>query len=108
LVLSLSVSLDPEWSKGVQALAREIAGADASEEVQDLTREVAEAQIDLRRAREMRHKFLCRTLSDPYYDSRANDRHKLRVLGGVLQGKCPEMSIEELDEFVVSKPIRAG
>jgi hypothetical protein len=100
--LSLSVGHDPQWSKEVEALASEIAGADVSEEVQDLAREVAEAQIELRRVRQARHEFLCRTLSDPYYHSRANDRHKLRVLGDMLQGKCPKMSMEELDEFVVS------
>jgi hypothetical protein len=100
--LSLSVSLDPEWSKEVEALAREIAGANAGGEIQDLAREVAEAQIELRRVRQARHQFLCRTLGDPYYDSRANGRRKLRVLGGILQGKSPAMSIEDLDEFVVS------
>ena len=41
-------------------------------------------------------------MSDPYYGSRANDRRKLRVLGGLLQGQSLEMSIEDLDEFVVS------
>ena len=49
--LSLSVYSDPLVSEEVETLAREIAGPDANAEIQDLARQIAEAQIDLRRVR---------------------------------------------------------
>jgi hypothetical protein len=63
--LSLSVYSDPLVSEEVETLAREIAGPDANAEIQDLARQIAEAQIDLRRVRYARHQFLTQTLAEP-------------------------------------------
>jgi hypothetical protein len=63
--LSLSVYSDPLVSEEVETLAREIAGADANAEIQDLARQIAEAQIDLRRVRYARHQFLTQTSVEP-------------------------------------------
>ena len=41
-------------SEEVEALAREIAGSDAINEIRELARRVAEAQIDLRRVHRAR------------------------------------------------------
>jgi hypothetical protein len=90
--LSLSVRSDPVLSEEVEALAREIAGTDANAEIQELARRVAEAQIDLRRVRCARHQFLTRTLADPYYDSGANARAKLRLLVRLLEKNPPDVS----------------
>ncbi|HMF06872.1 MAG TPA: hypothetical protein VKE72_07660, partial [Methylocella sp.] len=49
--LSLPVLVDPALSQEVEALAREMAGANASSEIQELARRIAEAQVDLRRVR---------------------------------------------------------
>jgi hypothetical protein len=49
--LSLSVYSDPLASEEVETLPREIAGSGANAEIQDLARQIAEAQIDLRRVR---------------------------------------------------------
>jgi hypothetical protein len=54
--LSVPVYSDKALSEEVEALAREIEGADASAEMQELARRVAEAQIDVRRVR--RHQLL--------------------------------------------------
>jgi hypothetical protein len=78
--LSLPVCSDPALSEEVEALAREIAGTDANAEIRELARQVAEAQIDLRRVRYARHQLLSHALSDPYYDSRANVRRKFRLM----------------------------
>jgi hypothetical protein len=51
----------------VETLAREIAGPDANAEIHDRARQVAEAQIDLRRVRYARHKLLSDALADPHY-----------------------------------------
>ena len=55
--LSLPIYSDPALSEEVEALAREIAGTDANAEMQELARRVAEAQIDLRRVRDARHRL---------------------------------------------------
>jgi hypothetical protein len=61
--LSLPVYSDKALSEEVEALAREIARTDASAEMQELARRVAEAQIDVRRVRHARHQLLSQPLS---------------------------------------------
>ena len=53
--LSLPVYSDPVLAEEVKALAREIIGTDSNPEMQELARRIAEAQIDLRRVRHVRH-----------------------------------------------------
>ena len=69
--LSLPVYSDPVLSEEVEALAREIIGTDSNPEMQELARRIAEAQIDLRRVRHVRHQILSQALSDPDYESEA-------------------------------------
>jgi hypothetical protein len=104
--LSLPIYCDPALSEEVEALAREIAGTDANAEIQELARRVAEAQIDLRRVRRARHQFLTRTLAEPYYDSRANMRVKLALLGRLVGKNPPEIPLDTLMAFVASTPER--
>jgi hypothetical protein len=87
--LSLPVFVDPALSQEVEALAREMAGANASSEIQELARRIAEAQIDLRRVRCARHDLLSRALCDPDYDSSAAKRKKskLAVAAAKLRAK---------------------
>jgi len=80
--LSTSIDHDPAVSKEVDKLARAIAGSDATGEVQELARRVAQAQIDLHRVRLARHQFLSRALSDP-------DRRKLKRAMRVLSEALP-------------------
>jgi hypothetical protein len=68
----MSLQADQLLSKEVQALAREIAGPHANARIQVLALRVAEAQVDLRRVRHLRHQFLTEKLSDPRYASEAN------------------------------------
>ena len=63
--LSLPVSSLPMLCEQVDALAREIAGPGATAEIKKLSRLVAEAQVDLRRARYTRHQVLSSALRDP-------------------------------------------
>lgn len=65
--LNVSVQADEVLCEEVQALAREIAGSYANARIQALAHLVAEAQIDLRRVRQLRHQFLSDKLSDPHY-----------------------------------------
>jgi hypothetical protein len=70
----------------VEALAREIAGTGASHELQELARRIAEAQIDLRRVRYVRHDLLSRAIDDPNYDASRAIRTKSKI--AELLGKC--------------------
>ena len=101
--LSLSIYVDPALSEEVEALAREIAGKDANAEIIMLARRVAEAQIDLRRVRDARHGLLSRNLSEPCYDSLANIREKVSVLGYLLKPNAPEVPLEVLNRYVMGR-----
>jgi hypothetical protein len=103
--LSLSVYSDPALCEEVEALAREIAATDANAEIQQLARRVAEPQVDLRRVRHARHRFLSDCLSDQYSESHATRRMKLKLIGRLFQGgKEPNISIETLEKFLTSTP----
>lgn len=77
--LSLPVLADPALSEEVEALAREIAGADASWEIQQVARRIAEAQIDVKRVRYARHKLLSDAIGDADYDSPRAARKKSKI-----------------------------
>jgi hypothetical protein len=70
--LSLPVLSYPVFSEEVEALAREISGADASLEIHELARQIAEAHIDLRRVRSARHDLLSSALGDSDDEPRAS------------------------------------
>jgi hypothetical protein len=67
--LSVSVISDPVLSEQVELLAREITDATADNEIYQLARRVAEAQIDLVRVRHARHDFFIGHINDPRYVS---------------------------------------
>jgi hypothetical protein len=102
--LSLPLSSNPALSEEVETLAREIAGPDANAETQDLARQVAEAQIDLRRVRYARYQLLSRALADPYYEPRENTRNKMALLRSLLQKNAPDPPVENLVAFLNSTP----
>jgi hypothetical protein len=103
--LSLPVLSDPTLSQEVAALARQIAGADAGPEIKELARRIAEAQIDLRRVRALRHELISRALRDPDYDSRSNWNKKVAIALGVVQRffQCEDIPDKEAS-FLDSKP----
>jgi hypothetical protein len=108
--LSLPVLSYPMFSEEVEALAREIAGTGASHELQELARRIAEAQIDLRRVRYVRHDLLSRAIDDPNYDASRAIRTKSKI--AELLGKCmtlptpePVQAFEaDMMKYVQSKP----
>jgi len=77
--LSLPVLSNRAFSKEVEALACEIAGAGATPEIHELARRIAEAQIDLRRVRSARHDLFSGALRDPDYDSSAAKRKNAKL-----------------------------
>jgi hypothetical protein len=99
--LSLSVFSCPIFSAEVEALAREIAGTDSTPEIQELARRIAEAQIDLRRARYARHELLSKALGDPDYESRASLTAKYELLIPYTQATPVP---DEIIQILVWKP----
>jgi hypothetical protein len=99
---SLPVYSDSALSEEVEALARQIAGTDAAAEIQELARRVAEAQVDLRRVRFARHRFLSDALSEPYYESRAVTRAKVALLSRLLQLGAGNMLVPAAVEKVLT------
>src|SRR5258705_2542458 len=66
--LLLPAESDPTLSQEVAALARQIVAADATPEIQEIARHIAEAQVDLRRVRDLRPDIVCLAFSDSAYD----------------------------------------
>jgi hypothetical protein len=102
--LSLPVCSNPALSEEVETLAREIAGQGANAQIQELARQVAEAEIDLRRVRNARHQLLSRTSADPCYESQANMRKKVALFRLLLQKNAPDLSEENMPQIVSSTP----
>jgi hypothetical protein len=96
--LSLPVYSDPTLSKEVEALAQEIAGKDASQEIRQLACRIAEAQIDLRRVRHARNRFLSGNLKDTYNDS----MHYKKAVIIKLPRPLSQISIAALYEYVMT------
>ena len=92
----------------VEALAREIAGPDANTESREVARRIAEAQIDVNRARYARHRFLSAKIDDPYYESRADERKKLallrRTIPYLLKPNPSSMLLELLERYLITRP----
>jgi hypothetical protein len=67
--LSVPVLSDSAWSPQVERLAAEIVGPNASSELRELARRVAEAQIDVIRVRRARQNLIAGAMSNPDYRS---------------------------------------
>ena len=103
--LSLPVYSDPILSEEVEALAREIIGTDSNPERQELAHRIAEAEIDLRRVRHVRHQILSQALSDPDYESETMLGKKSALVIRCLRRFDPSALMpDNMMEFLSSKP----
>jgi hypothetical protein len=103
--LTLSINSIPALSEEADALAREIAGTDPQPEIQELARRIAEVQIDLRRIRHVRHRFLSEALIDPNYETLAMMRKKFRAIIHYARVFGPDTPMpDDVVEFLHSKP----
>jgi hypothetical protein len=84
--LSRSVRASAIFTEEIEALALEIAGTDASPELRELARRIAEAQIDLLRVRYARRELLSNALGDPDYETRASVKAKFELLDPFVRG----------------------
>jgi len=98
--LSILTGARPESSPQVEELARQIAGAQASAEILNYSRAVAEAHIDWWRVRNARYAFLLRTFR--YYYEPAEDR---RIIEEFLRGLNEPLDRQKLAE-IFEQPAR--
>jgi hypothetical protein len=112
--LNRSVFADPVLSQEVEAMAARIAGENADDEIYELARRVAEAQIDLQRVRFARHQILSDLLDNPNYHSLANARKKAFSISPLVRPTAPEgfagqgFAENEKQPFTASAPQRVG
>jgi hypothetical protein len=69
-----------------------------------MARHIAEAQVDLRRVRVLRHDLISRALRDPDYDSQTNWDKKLNTALRIIRrcSRCEDLPEEEV-RFLFSK-----
>ena len=89
--LSLPIQFDQALGEEAQALARQIAGPNASAQIQMLASQIAEAEGDLRRVRLARHELLSQALSNPLCDSQANRPEKMTAIAHLPMANASEM-----------------
>jgi hypothetical protein len=101
---NLPVESDQALGEEVQALARQIAGPNASAQLQMLACRVAEAEVDLRRVRLARHQFLSQASSNALCDSRANRAEKMAGIPRLSLANASEMPMAGREKVVPSTP----
>ena len=94
-----------QYLEEVATLAREIAGPAATAEIREFARQVAEAQIDLRRVRYARRQLFSDALANPYYKSRADTRAKLNFIKQLLTPKLAEVPVPDfIEKYLTTAP----
>jgi hypothetical protein len=106
--LSLPVYSDPLWSEQLETLAREIAGPSANAETQELARQVAEAQIDLRRVRYARHQLLSDSLSNQFARKRTDEIESHRPPCAGKGARYVDGSLGEVCNFDAARAEQVG
>jgi hypothetical protein len=103
--LSLPVYSDPNLEVDVEALALKIAGPGASADTRERARRIAEAQVDLRRIRYVRHELLSEAWNSPNYESKAIWQKKIALVHRCarIDGPLTPMPFDVV-EFFFSKP----
>ncbi len=103
--LSVSAESDGVLSEQVRTLTDQIAGSDASVHIQILARRIAEAQVDLHRVRDARHRLLSDALSNSDYQSPALMGRKLAMVIRFARAFGATTPLpEDMIEYLYSKP----
>jgi hypothetical protein len=106
--LNRSVFADSVLSQQVEMMAAEIAGETADDEICELARRVAEAQIELQRVQFARHQILSDLLNNPNYHVLVGAR-KIPSIISPLVRPAPERCVEDVNKHLTpSAPQRAS
>jgi hypothetical protein len=96
---------NPILSEQVEQLTRALADESTDIEICQLARRVAEAQSEVQRMRDARHRLLFRIMGIPEYDSEANLRKKDNMVLRCLRTTGPFTPMpDDVVEFVYSSP----
>ena len=107
--LNVPIWSDPAVSPLAEAMARKIAGHDAADaETLDDARRIAEAQLDLNRARDSRRRLIAECLENPKYQPLRAIDEQLRLMKTVdridrFQGV--PFSIDLIEQMAFPKPL---
>jgi hypothetical protein len=107
--LNRSIFLDRVLSQKVEVMAREIAGEAADDEIYELARRLAEAQIELQRVQYARHQILSDHLDNPHYHILMSARRNASIIFSLLQPSAREGFAEDVKKHLTtSAPQRAS
>jgi hypothetical protein len=85
--LTLSIYTDPSASAFVESLARRISGTDNSDDAAlPLARRVAEAELNVRRIRRVRHELIARLLTNSDLETEYAEQKQRAMLREILNG----------------------
>jgi hypothetical protein len=107
--LNRSLFADPVLSQQVEMMAAEIAGETADDEIYELARRVAEAQIELQRVQFARHRILSDLLNNPNYRVLVGARKNPSIISSLVRPIAPERCVEDVNKHLtISAPQRAS
>jgi hypothetical protein len=107
--LNRSVFADPVLSLQLEMMAEKIAGERADDEIYELARRVAEAQIELQRVQLARHQILSDLLNSPTYDVLEGAPKNSSIVSSLVRPIAPVRCVDEVKEHLTtSAPERAS
>ncbi len=88
-------------------MARKISGPDADAELLEWARRIAEAEVDLKRVRNIRRGLITRFMVDPSFQPLQVHRQRFRLLNMVLsdsRSRAAPIEVGEVEEMFNPKP----
>jgi hypothetical protein len=95
--LNRPISTDPKLLPSIESLVVEIVGADATAELKALARNVVVADLEVLRARRVRHRLLVSALNARCYGSPAVRREKRKLMLSMLTLKCAFSDVSDAE-----------
>jgi hypothetical protein len=104
--LSIPIGHQPELSPQVAGLIEKLVGANASVQIREYARAVAEAQIDLSRIRGARHQFLQRALASDF-EPWLVTRQSITRMNKLLASSNPQIR-QLMHDYLNALPVPEG
>lgn len=103
--LAIPVTADPSVSAQALALAQRIQASLSGAPDHGLALRVAEAQIDLERVRQARHRLITQALADPSARGSAGSRHVVKLMARLLRLRPGDQSPQARALWAAAHPI---
>ena len=104
--LNAPVSLDPALANDIEALTHRIAGKDAASGCLDLARNIAEAQIDLRRVRSYRRSLIEGALRDETFQMSSTSTAQLKAVTDIIKNLFKAPMTYDQDRLLRRSPLK--